>query len=88
MDAAHPDEQESALLERLCLVRDLLDSKLESDQAVDFKKWLLSIAASVSQASLEGGFMGIGGEKVSEHESESLKEITAALGLDPDFSPC
>jgi hypothetical protein len=88
VDAAQPDMQESSMLDKLCQVRELLDSKLDTEQSADFKKWLLSIAASVSRASAEGGFMEFGVEVMSEKESESLKEMTAALGLDPDFAPC
>ena len=81
VDAAHPDEQENLLLEKLREVRFILDTKLDSKCAEDFKRWLLSIASSVSKASTEGGFLGIGGETVSDKETRSLNEIASALGI-------
>jgi len=82
IDPAHPDKQENNLLKKICEIRVLLDAKLDPQQADDFKRWLLSIAAAVSKASIEGGFLGIGGEKVSDREAQSLNEIASALGVD------
>ena len=45
-----------------------------------FKAWLASIAAKVSQASKEGGFVGIGGTVVSSEEQKALTKLADVLG--------
>jgi hypothetical protein len=49
-------------------------------EAEDFKTWLRGIAQKVAEAGTEGGFLGFGGEKVSEAERRTLAEIDGALG--------
>jgi hypothetical protein len=39
------------------------------------------VAEKVSQASKEGGFLGIGGTVVSREEQEGLKQLADALGV-------
>jgi hypothetical protein len=50
-------------------------------EADGFKTWLASVAAKVSQASKEGGFLGIGGTVVSREEQEALTKLTDVLGV-------
>ncbi len=47
-----------------------------------FKQWLVSVATSVSLASKEGGFLGMGGTPVSDSEQQALKQLTDLLGVD------
>jgi hypothetical protein len=47
--------------------------------APGFKAWLKGIAARVSEAGTEGGFLGFGGEKVSAAEKATLARIDTAL---------
>ena len=58
----------------------LLDAKAGAD-AAPFKAWLYSNAERVAEASSEGGFLGFGGEKVSEKERSTLAQLSSALGL-------
>jgi hypothetical protein len=51
------------------------------DDAAAFKAWLRQISQHVAEASKEGGFLGIGGEQVSDAEKATLKEISGALKL-------
>jgi hypothetical protein len=51
------------------------------DEAVAFKAWLRGISQTVAEASLEGGFLGIGGVRVSEAEKATLTDIAKALGV-------
>ena len=46
-----------------------------------YKKWLASVAAKVSQASKEGGFLGVGGTLVSADEEGALKQLADVLGV-------
>jgi len=46
-----------------------------------FKAWLNSISEKVAEASSEGGFLGIGGVKVSDKEKATLADISKALEM-------
>lgn len=44
-----------------------------------YTAWIKSIAVSVAEAAKEGGFLGIGGERVSPNERAFLAKIDAVL---------
>lgn len=50
-------------------------------EAAEFKTWLLSISQRVAEASKEGGFLGIGGTRVSAEETAAIAEIAGAMGV-------
>jgi hypothetical protein len=50
-------------------------------EADEYKSWLVSIADRTSQASKEGGFLGIGGTLVSDSETSAVSELASALGV-------
>ena len=56
------------------------DAKAPGDAAA-FKDWLRQISQHVADAAKEGGFLGIGGVRVSEAEKATLAEISSALKL-------
>lgn len=58
----------------------LLATNADASQAAEYKSWVLSIGQAVANAAKEGGFLGFGGETVSDDEEEILARITAALG--------
>ena len=49
-------------------------------EAAAYKTWLTSVATKVSEAAKEGGFLGIGGTRVSTEEQQALKELADVLG--------
>ncbi len=57
----------------------MLDSKAAPEDASGYRSWALGVAESVAKAAKEGGFLGIGGERVSEGEKQLLEEIRTAL---------
>jgi len=57
----------------------ILDAKAPQD-AAGFKAWLQTISEHVAEAASEGGFLGIGGVKVSDAEKATLADISKALG--------
>lgn len=61
-------------------VSTILDARAPED-APDFKAWLHEISTKVAEAATEGGFLGFGGERVSESEKATLSDIDKALGL-------
>jgi hypothetical protein len=67
-------------IDTLKQVAGLLDTKAPG-AAEQVKSWLLGVSDRVAEAASEGGFLGIGGVKVSEAEKATLEEISGALGL-------
>lgn len=58
----------------------ILDAKAPQDAAA-FKQWLHMISANVAEAASEGGILGFGGQRVSDAEKATLREIDKALGV-------
>lgn len=57
----------------------LLSERATAHEAEGFINWSLSIAEKVANAAKEGGFLGIGGERVSEEEANAISAIRKAL---------
>jgi hypothetical protein len=74
---SHAEAREHAVA-KLREIGDLADAKAGAD-AAPFKKWLAGLATSVAEAGKEGGFLGIGGESVSDAEEAAIAEIGSAL---------
>ena len=75
-----PAEATAEAIARLSEVARLVDAKAPAE-ATAFKAWISATAMAVAEAGTEGGFLGFGGEKVSEAERRTLAEIDTALGL-------
>ncbi len=48
--------------------------------ADEYRLWIITIAQKVAEATKEGGFLGIGGKRVTVAEMAALKEIAEAIG--------
>jgi hypothetical protein len=59
----------------------LLDQKATPEEASSYKNWLYQVSEKVAKAAKEGGFLGLGGARVSESEQATLGKIAAALGV-------
>jgi len=55
-------------------------SKATPEETTEYKQFVLSVAQRVAEAGKEGGFLGIGGTRVSPPETRAIEEIGAALG--------
>jgi hypothetical protein len=66
-------EQAKAALE-------ILRQKASPDDVSAYGEFLMKLAERVANAAKEGGFLGFGGERVSEPERAFLKELSEALG--------
>ncbi len=62
-------------------VMGILGSSASDQETKEFKEWIYSIATKVAEASKEGGFLGFGGERVSEGEKQFLADLKTKLGL-------
>jgi hypothetical protein len=76
---AKPAEIVQRSLANLAEVSTILDAKAPGDAAA-FKAFLRGISQKVAEASVEGGFLGLGGVKVSDTEKATLGDIAKALG--------
>ena len=79
LTGAKPADAVQRSLANLQEVSAILDAKAPQD-APPFKTWLRAISQTVAEASSEGGFLGIGGVRVSEAEKATLDDISRALG--------
>jgi hypothetical protein len=78
---ASADQIKARAIEALRRAAAIVDAKADPQEAREFKMWLGSISQEVAEAAKEGGFLGMGGERVSEAERTALREISEALGL-------
>jgi hypothetical protein len=69
--------------ERLTQAMSLLEAKATPDEIDAYKRFVMTVAQAAAAAHKEGGFLGIGGQKVSEAEETALDEISLTLGPPP-----
>ncbi len=74
------DQIKDFAIQSLRGVTEIVAEKAKTD-APGFNQWLLSIAEKVAAAAKEGGFLGLGGTQVSQQETQTIKEISVALGV-------
>jgi len=55
----------------------ILERAGTEDEVIEYKRFVFSLADTVARAHREGGFLGVGGTEVSEHEQAALDEIAA-----------
>jgi hypothetical protein len=72
-----PDDLRHLAPETLRAAIALLERKGTDAEVVEYKRFVFSLADTVAKAHKEGGFLGIGGTQVSEHEQAALDEIAA-----------
>lgn len=58
----------------------LLATKVSPEVANDYRAWAMQVAESVANAASEGGFLGFGGEQLSDGERKLLDDLKTALG--------
>lgn len=74
-----PDQILDDAVARCRRVSDILDDKATDDEADGYVEWTVSLAEKVANAAKEGGFLGIGGTRVSEEEARAIKAVRRAL---------
>jgi hypothetical protein len=77
--AKKPADLVQRSLDNLREVSAIVDAKAPGDAAA-FKAWLRDISQKVAEAAVEGGFLGLGGVRVSDAEKATLADIANALG--------
>lgn len=81
-----PGEIRVRLLADLRALGPILAARTTPEEASGFGRWLYGIGLAVAGASREGGFLGIGGARVSEKEKTALRELADALGVSVSVS--
>ncbi len=82
MKSTTPDDAQKLALSHLRSLTEMLYRKSLAESDVDeFKRWLVTIAERVAEAAAEGGFLGFGGQRVSDEERAMIRKITFTLGL-------
>jgi hypothetical protein len=74
-----PAEATEAAVARLREIGALVTAKAP-DHAPAYREFVRATAQKVAEAGTEGGFLGFGGEKVSDSERKTLADIEKALG--------
>jgi hypothetical protein len=69
------------ILDELRGVHGLLQEKATPDELDDFREWLRVAAQRAALAAKEGGFLGIGGERVSDREQQMLETVGEIFGV-------
>jgi hypothetical protein len=80
IDAKDPEEARKKAVEGCVAAASIVTQKSPAE-VDEFKHWLMAIATRTSEAAKEGGFLGIGGTKVSEKEKTELAALAEALGV-------
>lgn len=61
----------------------MLETKATPSEVDAYKRFVMKVAQAVAGAHREGGFLGIGGKRISDAENQALDEISTALGAPP-----
>jgi hypothetical protein len=77
-----PAQLRARALDACRTVASLMDRKASAEEAEGVKRWLVTIAQRTADAAKEGGFLGVGGTRVSESETGAIREVARALGVD------
>jgi len=75
------------ILGELRAVNALLLAKATPDEVEEFREWLKAASQRAALAAKEGGFLGIGGERVSEREQQMLDTLGEIFGAPPGAPP-
>jgi hypothetical protein len=75
------------ILEELRGVNALLLAKATPEEVQQFREWLKAASQRAALAAKEGGFLGIGGELVSEREQQMLDTLADIFEAPPGDPP-
>src|SRR6188472_961000 len=67
------------VLAELAAVQGIVAARATDEEAAAFGRWLVASAQAAADAAKEGGFMGIGAQRVSDREQAMLDQVRAAV---------
>ena len=65
----------------------LVDAKATPEELDEYRSFTMAVAQHAAEADKSGGFLGIGGERISGNEQSALNEIADALGTEAPPPP-
>ncbi len=78
------EELNSQGTERLRAAVSALEGKAGPEEIDAYREFTVTVATSAAEAVKSGGFLGVGGERVSDAERAALDRIREAVGLEPE----
>ena len=75
----NPDQLAEQALSDVRSAMSLIGERGSAGEASDYSSWLQDIANSVAEAAKEGGFLGFGGERVSDKEAAFISSLNSQL---------
>ena len=78
VDLTDPARVKAKVLDRLSMARHAL-APLPAHEQADYKKLIVDAAIKMAEAEKEGGFLGLGGRKISDSEQAAIDDIKIAL---------
>jgi hypothetical protein len=75
------------ILDELRAVNALLHAKAEPQDVADFREWIRTASQRAALAAKEGGFLGVGGQLVSDREQQMLETLGEIFGVPRDAPP-
>ena len=79
VEDVEPRDLEALALERIGEAIESVNTRLPANEADEFRRAVLHVCRQVEEAAKEGGFLGMGGEWVSQNEVGAYSAIEAAL---------
>ena len=79
--ASSPEELHSQTVQHLRDATTLLDERATPEEAEAYKRFVIDVAQRAAERHKEGGFLGVGGQRISDAEAAALAEIAAALDI-------
>ena len=76
---ASKDQFRAEAVGQIEAARETLAAKADAEEVSTYGDFILTVAQRVAEADKSGGFLGIGGERVTPHETAAIEEIRAAL---------
>ncbi len=76
-----PAAAQKALMASVATASATVAAHSTAEEAAGYNQWLYSVALATAEAAKEGGFMGIGGERISDKEQAALDQLKGALEL-------
>jgi hypothetical protein len=77
--AGSPEELKQHALQNITEAIEILRGKATDEEVAEYRKFVLGLAERVAEARKEG-FLGLGGERVSDAERAAIAEVESALG--------
>jgi hypothetical protein len=80
------EDLERLVFDRLRAAIRILDLSATPEEVAEYKRFVYGVAEAVANAHKEGGFLGVGGTRVSEREQAVLDRVTEIFDAPPTQS--